>query len=197
MDKAQLRELITHVLKKYDLYSVDAVELLMLTAATEGNLGYYIRQVGGGPALGIFQCEPNTYDWVQSKTMEKFERCANELDRKIRKEDCGDLNGYLCASNPRAIIKRSKEWRDYWKWRRIDEGMLFTPNTNADQLIFMCNLELQILSCRLVYWFKSGSPIPNYKDVERLAEYWKKYYNSYLGAGTIDGAIEKYNKYVK
>lgn len=72
MDKKQLRELVTHVLKKYDLYSADAVELLMLTAATESNLGCYIKQVGGGPALGIFQCEPNTYDWAQTKTMEKI-----------------------------------------------------------------------------------------------------------------------------
>lgn len=42
------------------MYSEDAVELLMLTAATESLMGKYIRQVGGGPALGIFQMEPAT-----------------------------------------------------------------------------------------------------------------------------------------
>lgn len=75
--------------------------------------------------------------------------------------------------------------------------MLLVLNSNAERFEFISNLELQILSCRLVYWFKSSKPIPSYKDIEGLAGYWKKYYNSCLGAGTIDGAIEKYNKYVK
>ena len=55
----QLRGLITDVLMYLDLYSEDAVELLMLTAAQESHCGTYIKQVRG-PALGIFQCEPAT-----------------------------------------------------------------------------------------------------------------------------------------
>lgn len=197
MDKAQLRGLITHVLKKYDLYSVDAVELLMLTAATESNLGYYLKQVGGGPALGIFQCEPNTYDWAQTKTMEKREKWTDALCEKCKGEDCGNISTYLSAYNPNPTVRQSKEWREYWKWRKIGDKMRLVLNSNAKRFEFILDLELQILSCRLVYWFKSVSPIPNYKDIEGLAGYWKKYYNSYLGAGTVDGAIEKYNKQVK
>jgi hypothetical protein len=60
-DKDQFRELITDVLKEADLFSDSAVELLMLTAAVESNLGTYIKQVKG-PALGVFQMEPNTHD---------------------------------------------------------------------------------------------------------------------------------------
>ena len=56
----QLRELITAVLAELDLYSANACELLMLTAAQESHLGYYIKQVGNGPAKGIFQMEPST-----------------------------------------------------------------------------------------------------------------------------------------
>ena len=56
----QLRELITSVLVELGLYSTDACELLMLTAAQESHLGYYIKQVGNGPAKGIFQMEPST-----------------------------------------------------------------------------------------------------------------------------------------
>lgn len=56
----QLRELITQVLVELDLYSADACELLMLTAAQESHLGFYIKQVGPGPAKGIFQMEPST-----------------------------------------------------------------------------------------------------------------------------------------
>ena len=60
MNPDQLRELITEVLAELDLYSADACELLMLTAAQESHLGYYIKQVGNGPARGIFQCEGAT-----------------------------------------------------------------------------------------------------------------------------------------
>ena len=65
LDKTKLKNLITSVLKKADvaakgagrsssapkLYSEDAVELLLLTAAQESDLGTYTRQLGGGPAL--------------------------------------------------------------------------------------------------------------------------------------------------
>lgn len=62
MDKDQLRDLITRVLKAINdvvPFSQDAVELLMLTASQESNLGQYIKQING-PALGIFQMEPTT-----------------------------------------------------------------------------------------------------------------------------------------
>lgn len=43
------------------MYSKSAEELLMLTAAVETNLGEYIKQING-PARGIFQVEPLTYN---------------------------------------------------------------------------------------------------------------------------------------
>lgn len=65
IDKGQLRGLIIRVLKDMEPevpYSEAAVELLMLTAAVESNLGTYLEQEKG-PAQGIFQMEPNTeYD---------------------------------------------------------------------------------------------------------------------------------------
>ena len=63
MDSQQLRDLIRRVLKQANLIKYEderEIELLMLTAAVESNLGQYIRQKGGGPALGIFQMEPET-----------------------------------------------------------------------------------------------------------------------------------------
>lgn len=59
MHKDQLRGLIQETLLLIGLYSEDAAELLMGTAAVESKLGYYIKQVGG-PARGIFQMEPDT-----------------------------------------------------------------------------------------------------------------------------------------
>ena len=67
MDKKQLRDLIKRVLVALDLHSESAENLLMGTAAQESGLGEYIRQIGNGPALGIFQMEPNTFrDIVQN-----------------------------------------------------------------------------------------------------------------------------------
>jgi hypothetical protein len=63
----QFRALIHDTLKAYSdqagvphLYTHDAVELLMLTAAQETLLGKYLKQVKG-PALGVFQMEPVSY----------------------------------------------------------------------------------------------------------------------------------------
>jgi len=63
----QLRAFIEDVLNLFgqkanssSFDSPSAVELLMLTAAQETHLGKYLKQVRG-PALGIYQMEPNTY----------------------------------------------------------------------------------------------------------------------------------------
>jgi hypothetical protein len=41
--------------------SDDAVELLLMIAAHESRLGYFLHQEGGGPAVGIYQMEPATF----------------------------------------------------------------------------------------------------------------------------------------
>ena len=63
MNAKQLRELVIRPTLQYldphIPYSETAVELLMMTAAHESNLGEYLAQVKG-PALGIYQMEPDT-----------------------------------------------------------------------------------------------------------------------------------------
>lgn len=56
------RYVIEPVLRELELYSESAVVLLLGTAAQESHLGTYLRQVGGGPARGLFQIEPATHD---------------------------------------------------------------------------------------------------------------------------------------
>ena len=41
-------------------YNSNLVDLLMETMAVESNMGMYDRQIGGGPALGVYQMEPAT-----------------------------------------------------------------------------------------------------------------------------------------
>lgn len=60
LDPAVLRALIRDTLTPLGLYSTDAEELLMATAANESHLGEYRLQIGG-PAIGIFQDEPEDF----------------------------------------------------------------------------------------------------------------------------------------
>ena len=87
MDKDQLRDLIRETLREVGLYSEDAVELLMLTAAVETDLGYFIKQ-NNGPGLGMFSIEPTTHDdtvyrWLLVKTEKRIalrNRILNAFD---------------------------------------------------------------------------------------------------------------------
>lgn len=57
----QLRNLIIKpALRDLQMYSEDAEELLVFTCAVESGGGTYLQQVNG-PALGIYQMEPETY----------------------------------------------------------------------------------------------------------------------------------------
>jgi hypothetical protein len=84
IDNVQLKGLIVRVLKDMEPevpYSDTAVNLLMLTAAVESNLGTYLEQVRG-PAQGIFQMEPNT----------EYDIWKNYLTYKPQLKD--KINGY-------------------------------------------------------------------------------------------------------
>lgn len=75
LDCSQFRSLIVEpVLSKLRLYSKNAEELLVFTCAAESLGGTYLQQVKG-PAVGIFQMEPNTYTdiWVN------YIRARNQL----------------------------------------------------------------------------------------------------------------------
>jgi len=57
--KKQIREIIEWSLKKMDLHSKDAVDLVYKTGNAE--TGYkHLKQMGDGPALGFWQVEPAT-----------------------------------------------------------------------------------------------------------------------------------------
>lgn len=62
MNAQQLRTLVVRpTLTHMGMHSLEAENLLLGTAAQESRLGHYLHQVGGGPALGIYQMEPETH----------------------------------------------------------------------------------------------------------------------------------------
>ncbi len=62
LSAGQLRSLVIKpALEDLLVYSDEAVELLLFTCAAESNGGQFIKQING-PALGIYQMEPATYN---------------------------------------------------------------------------------------------------------------------------------------
>ena len=114
MNSGQFRKLIVRpTLQFLDPeipYSRVAEELLMLTAATESHLGEYIAQVGGGPALGVYQMEPATHeDLLNSLKMPAWNKIAIKvylfLPMLLAKEHLNQLVGNLYYATTMARLK--------------------------------------------------------------------------------------------
>lgn len=56
------------------------------------------------------------------------------------------------------------------------------------------NLAFQICVARLIYR-RAPAALPDKDDVESMAKYWKKYWNTELGKGTVEEAIDNYIRY--
>lgn len=153
----QFREwVIKPALKAVDLLSDSAVNLLMLTAATESNMGQYIKQIGtsviGG--YGVYQIEIATY---------------HDIWGRMVKDD---------------IAMRSRIKLNYGY-----DGMPYNSRLVTD-------MALATIIARLIYR-QYPEPLPKADDIVGLAAYWKKYYNTSKGDGTVDKAIADYRKYAQ
>ena len=58
------------------------------------------------------------------------------------------------------------------------------------------NLPYQVILAR-VHYLRVHKPIPDKGNTEALAEYWKQYWNTEEGKGTVTKAMEKYDYYVE
>ena len=145
----QLRKLIIKpALIELQLYSMDAEELLVFTCAVESDGGTYLKQ-NEGPALGIYQMEPVTYN----------DLWQNFIFKKI------SLNNIL--------------------------GMRFDCYSMPfeDKLIY--DLRFATAMAR-VHYSRFEEPLPRWHDTDAIWEYYKKYYNTSLGASTKNDAIRKF-----
>ena len=72
------QEIVKRALEYLGAYSKEAHILVLGTALTESEL-QYLRQIGGGPALGYFQMEPDT----EQDIWENFLRHRKSLFKKV------------------------------------------------------------------------------------------------------------------
>jgi hypothetical protein len=156
----QFRQFIKETLVEFErlsglrnIASDDAVELLLLTAAQESHLGRYLWQVGKGPALGVFQVEPNTHE---------------------------DIYMNYLRFKPEVIAAVS-----HFKAEQL------TARDNMKG-----NLAYQVVVARLVY-YRIPKGLPSSKDLMAMANYWKVYYNTHLGKGTVSEAVRNYKHFVE
>jgi hypothetical protein len=72
LTKGELIALIKDTLTPLKLYSDRVLPLLLGTCAIESSMGTYRRQLGKGPARGIFQMEPSTFEWLKQRYSERY-----------------------------------------------------------------------------------------------------------------------------
>ena len=88
-------------------------------------------------------------------------------------------------------------WNNYLKHRPTMYAAVKDFESKAPQDIDMKgNLALQIVMAR-VHYLRVPEAIPSKKNLYEMALYYKRYWNTYLGAATIKGAMESYKRYVK
>jgi len=154
-NKDQFQYLIERVLWELNMHSLAAVNLLLGTSAQESGFGTYLRQVGDGPALGVFQMEPDTERDIW-------------LNYLVYRDDLAETVWQVAGA----------------AW---DVGPSIPP--------LETNLSYQVAMAR-IHYLRIKEPLPPHDNVQALAHYWKRHYNTLKGAGSEHEFVKNYFKYV-
>ena len=88
------------------------------------------------------------------------------------------------------LVYRQQLSQDVCKWLPLNASHLERERS----LIY--NLCYSTIMARLVY-LRAPGKLPDAKDIEGLAAYWKKHYNTPLGKGTEQEFVHNYKELVK
>jgi hypothetical protein len=103
------------------------------------------------------------------------------------KQKCGVALG-IFQMEP-ATYKDTYTWFDKTSFRYLG----YSEWPSADRMV--SDMSLAAIMCRLKY-YRMADPLPKYTDVDGMASYWKKFYNTPLGGGQISQFIANYQRYV-
>lgn len=159
----QFRQYVVRpTLQDMGLWSQEAEDLLVGTAAVESRLGTYLHQLGGGPAKGVFQMEPTTHDDI----WDNFLKYRESLEDKVYQFASLDAqrDGYVAVHYDEMIYNlRYAASMARVHYLRVPEPL---PNRHT---------------------FESKASY-----VAALGAYWKEHYNTHLGAGTVEHFTKAY-----
>ncbi|NDY73966.1 hypothetical protein DO021_19550 [Desulfobacter hydrogenophilus] len=87
-------------------------------------------------------------------------------------------------------------WDNYlrYKLELADRILRVTGVKHPSATHLETHLDYQIALCR-VHYLRVKASLPAADDIPGLAAYWKRHYNTALGAGTVDQFIDNYRKY--
>ena len=98
----------------------------------------------------------------------------------------------ICQMEP---VTHDDIWENYlaYKHRLADvvESLVVQPVARA--LVF--DLRYAVAMCR-VHYLRCPEALPKHGDVNGYGAYWKKYYNTPLGKGSVQKFVDAYHKYV-
>lgn len=146
-------------------YSEAAEELLLGTAVQESRLKY-LRQIGGGPARGVYQIEPATHKDIYENYL-RYE-AKRGLRAKVRS----------MAGIPKGDIP--------W-WRQ--------PSTDQMHRQLAGNMIYATVIARIKY-YRDSEPLPEAGDIEAMGEYYKRVFNTAGGDGTAAEWVQNYTTHV-
>lgn len=108
-----MRKLVEQTLAEFGYYSPDSANLVLGTIAQESAYGKYRKQLGNGPALGIAQMEPATFNDIVSNYLKYKPDIAAKIKRvaNVSEFNSNDLylNDRLSICMCRAHYLRCKE----------------------------------------------------------------------------------------
>ena len=114
--------------------------------------------------------------------------------------NCGEyikqINGPACGifqiepNTAKDILNNFLAYRTQYK----NKVMSTYINSMSLEENLMYNLAFSVAMCR-AFFLRINESIPT--TVEKRAEYWKKYYNTVYGKGTVEDYIRKVEKYAR
>ena len=139
-----------------------------------------------------------------TKAMESYSEASTNLLMGTAAQE-SHLGTYIKQINGPALgifqMEPSTEidiWRNYLSYRghfiaRINQ---IANVKGPDHLHLKGNLIYQIMMARYHY-MRAPKALPNYDDIYGIGSYWKYYYNTEKGKGTVDEFVMNYNRYVR
>ncbi len=89
-------------------------------------------------------------------------------------------------------------WNTYLHRKRelIDRLATLSARYPPGAMQMVTNLAYACAMCR-IHYYRRPAALPPSDDAEAIGKYWKRWYNTEAGAGTVPSFILTYNEYVK